>query len=114
MNFNVQPFWIIGALCGTRFGLLVLLVRRSYPDYLRRALEYLEAANLCLGASYLARIGGQWAGKFVFDVFSSTLVVTCLNLEYVAICALKRRAVSAVWSLGPWRLPLRSAFGLRL
>jgi diguanylate cyclase (GGDEF)-like protein len=101
MTFDVRPFWIVGALCAIGFGLLVLIVRRGYPNYLRRTLAYLGAANLCLGASYMARIGGRWDGRFVFDVLSSTLVVACLSLEYRAVCVLKRRAASLFWTIGP-------------
>ena len=101
MTFNVLPFWIIGALCATGFGVLVLIVKRGYPEYLRRTLVYLGAANLSLGASYLARIGGRWDGRFVFDVLSSVLVVMCLSLEYRAVCGMKQRAASLFWTVAP-------------
>ena len=97
MKFDVQPFWLTGALCAGGFGILVLLVKRGYPDYLRRTLGFLGAANLCLGASYMARYGGAWAGRFVFDVVSSTLVTTSLSLEYAAVCELKRWPARPVW-----------------
>lgn len=91
MAFDVRPFWMIGALCGCGFGLLVLLVRKGYPDYLNRVLLFLGAANLSLGASYSLRFAGLRLGQFAFEVLSSTLVVTCLSLEYQAVCELKRR-----------------------
>jgi diguanylate cyclase (GGDEF)-like protein len=101
MTFDVRPFWLIGALCGGVFGLVVLFVRRGYPNYLRWTLEFLGLANLCLAASYVARLSGPWMGRFVFDVLSSTLVVACLSLEYRAICELKQRLASAAWIMGP-------------
>ncbi len=66
MKFDVQPFWLTGALCAGGFGILVLLVKRGYPDYLRRTLGFLGAANLCLGASYMARYGGGVGGEICF------------------------------------------------
>ena len=101
MTFDVRPFWLIGALCGGIFGLVVLSVRRGYPNYLRWTLEFLGLANLCLAASYLARLSGAWTGRFVFDVLSSTLVVACLSLEYRAVCELKQFLVSTWWTIGP-------------
>jgi diguanylate cyclase (GGDEF)-like protein len=101
LNFDVRPFWLIGALCGNGFGLLVLIVRRGYQDYLRRALAFLGAANLCLGVSYFMRYGQAWDGQFAFHVLTNTLVAACLSLEYRAVCELKRRAASAWWIFGP-------------
>jgi diguanylate cyclase (GGDEF)-like protein len=101
MTYDVRPFWLIGALCGNGFGLLVLMVRRDYPDHLRRTLEFLGLANVCLGVSYIARYSGAWAGQFVFHVLSSTLVAACLSLEYLAICQLKHRTPLAAWTFGP-------------
>lgn len=101
MIFDVQPFWIIGGLCTTGFGLLVLIVRKDYPEYLRRALEYLGVANLCMGASYMARIAERWDGRFVFDVLSGTLFVACLSIEYLAVCQLKRLPPVVAWTFVP-------------
>jgi len=101
MKLDVQPFWLTGALCASGFGILMLLVKRGYPDYLRRTLEFLGAENLCLGAAYLARYTGAWAGSFVFDVMSSTLVATCLSLEYAAVCELKQQPARAIWTSLP-------------
>jgi diguanylate cyclase (GGDEF)-like protein len=100
MTYDIRPFWFIGALCGNGFGLLVLMVRKGYPDYLRHTLEYLGLANLCLGMSYFARSSGGWIGPFSFDVLSSTMIAICMSLEYLAICELKRRTALAICTLG--------------
>jgi diguanylate cyclase (GGDEF)-like protein len=101
MTLAVGPFWIVGALWGFIFGTVVLLVRRDYPNYLRRALEFLGAANLALAFNYLLRIAGPRLGPFVFDVLPSTLVVASLALEYQAICKLKQRASSSLLTIVP-------------
>jgi diguanylate cyclase (GGDEF)-like protein len=101
MAFNVWPFWLIGALCAIGFGLLVLVVRRSYPDYLERVLLFLGAANLCLGASYALRCTGPWVGRFAFEDLTSTLVIACLSLEYRAVCDLKRLPPFRALLIGP-------------
>ncbi|MDR3726289.1 MAG: GGDEF domain-containing protein [Terracidiphilus sp.] len=101
MIYDVRPFWLIGALCGGGFGLLMLLVRKNYPDYLNRVLLFLGAANLCLGAAYILRYQGIGLGRFLFEVVSSTLVITCLSLEYRAVCELKRLAPSKILIIVP-------------
>jgi diguanylate cyclase (GGDEF)-like protein len=101
MTFDVRPFWVIGALCATGFGLLVLLLRRGYPDYLNRVLLFLGVANVCLGASFVARLARAWDGDFGFHVLSCTLVVACLSLEYKAMCELKKQPLLTAWLIGP-------------
>jgi diguanylate cyclase (GGDEF)-like protein len=101
MTLDVWPFWMIGALCATGCGVLVLLVRKGYPDYLGRVLLFLGAANICLGAAFAARLAQAWEGQFVFYVVSSTLVASCLSLEYRGVCELKGQAPSAAWMFGP-------------
>ena len=101
MTYDVRPFWLIGALCAAGCGLLVLLVRKGYPDYLGRVLLFLGAANICLGAGFAARLGRAWDGEFVFYVVSSTLVSACLSLEYRGVCELKGQPASLWWTYGP-------------
>ncbi len=91
----------MGACCGTGFGILVLIVRRAYPAYLGRVLLLWGAANICLGASYLARFERAWAGEFVFNVVSQTLVAACLSIELLAVRVLKRQQVVAPWLMLP-------------
>jgi diguanylate cyclase (GGDEF)-like protein len=101
MPLDIRAFWLIGALASGTCGLLVLLVRRAYPDHLGNALALFGAANLCLSLNYLFRFERLWLGDFCFFVLGGTLVVACLSLELAAICLLKRRSVSLVWLFGP-------------
>jgi diguanylate cyclase (GGDEF)-like protein len=101
MPYDVGPFWLIGTLCASGCGLLVLLVRRGYPDYLGRVLLFLGAANICLGLAFAARLARAWDGEFVFYVVSATLVALCLSLEYRSVCELKGQSSSAGLVFGP-------------
>ncbi len=100
MTFDVRPFWLIGALCAGGCGILVLLVRKGYPDYLGRVLMFLGVANMCFGASYALRVARNWDGQFIFHVVSATLVASCLSLEYRGVCELKSQPTSAAWMFG--------------
>jgi diguanylate cyclase (GGDEF)-like protein len=101
MNLDIRPFWMIGALASSGFGLLVLVVRKAYPSYLGRVLFLWGAANLCLGTNYALRLGRSWDGEFVFYVLGNTLVAICLTLEYWAIRSLKRQPASIQWLILP-------------
>lgn len=100
MAHGIWLIWLIGALGASGFGLLVLVVRKAYPDYLRRVLLIWGAANLCLGASYAIRLGGARESAFVYHVLSCTLVATCLSLEYWALRVLKRQPSSTGLIIG--------------
>jgi diguanylate cyclase (GGDEF)-like protein len=106
MALDIRPFWLMGALGASGCGLLVLLVKRKYPAYLGRVLSLWGAANLCLGVSYIFRLGRSWDGQFVFNVLGSTLVAVCLSLEYWALRELKRQPLSASWIAVPSALML--------
>jgi diguanylate cyclase (GGDEF)-like protein len=101
MVLDIRPFWLIGALGATGFGLLVLFVRKAYPGYLGRVMLLWGAANLCLGASYVLRLGRAWDGQFAFYVLGSTLIAVCLSLEYWALRELKRQPSSIGWIAVP-------------
>jgi hypothetical protein len=101
MTLDIRPFWLIGALAATGFGLLVLLVKKTYPDHLARVLSLWGVANLCLGAGYAVRLGPSWEGQFVFHILSNTLVTACLSLEYGAMRKLRRQPSSTGWIAGP-------------
>jgi diguanylate cyclase (GGDEF)-like protein len=101
MTLDVRAFWLIGALATGSCGLLVLIVRRAYPNYLGRALAVFGAANICLSANYVLRFEGAWVGQFFFYVIGAALVTACLSLEYEAVCVLKRLRPWAGWIYGP-------------
>lgn len=101
MNFDIRPFWLIGALGATVYGLLVLVVRKAYPAYLGRVLLLWGAANLCLGINYILRLANPWENQFVFNVLSNTLIAGCLSLEYWAVRELKRLPPHIAWIAGP-------------
>jgi diguanylate cyclase (GGDEF)-like protein len=101
MDLDIRPFWLIGALGACGFGLLVLVVRKAYPDYLGRVLLLWGAANLCLGASYISRLARPWDGQFIFHVLGCTLATSCLTFEYWALRELKRLPSSIFWILVP-------------
>jgi diguanylate cyclase (GGDEF)-like protein len=110
MTLDVRAFWLIGALVTGSCGLLVLIVRNAYPNYLGRALAVFGAASLCLSANYFLRFEGAWVGQFFFHVLASTLVATCLSLQYEAICILKRQRPWTSWIYGPPLLVLAVCF----
>lgn len=101
MTLDVRAFWLIGSLVSLSCGLLVVIVRKTYPDYLGRALAVFGGANLCLAASYAIRLQRPWIGDFFFDVIATTLNMVCLSMEYAAISLLKRQQPQKVWTLGP-------------
>jgi diguanylate cyclase (GGDEF)-like protein len=101
MTLDIRPFWLIGALNASGFGVLVLVVRKTYLDYLGSVLLLWGLANLCLGASYAIRLGSAWEGQFVFHVLSTTLVAACLSLEYLALRTLKRQPASTISIIAP-------------
>ncbi len=101
MILDIRAFWLIGALITSCCGLLVIVLRRQYPNNLGRALAMFGIANLCLGLDYVLRLGGNWVGQFAFNVAGGTLATVCLSLEYVAVCFLKRREPRMAWVLAP-------------
>jgi diguanylate cyclase (GGDEF)-like protein len=101
MNIDIRPLWLIGAIGANGFGFLLLFVRQAYPKSLSRVLSLCSAAYLCLGASYVIKLGRAWEGQFVFNVLSCTLVTACLSLEYWAMRELKRQPSSNIWVVGP-------------
>jgi len=94
MTFDIRMLWLIGALCGICLGLLMLVVKKTYPDYLGRVLLFWGTAYICLGAAYALWSERAWVGDFAFNVVSHTLVVLCLSLELKAIRELKRLTLS--------------------
>jgi diguanylate cyclase (GGDEF)-like protein len=94
MTFDIRLLWLIGALCGAGFGLLVLLVRKTYPNYLGRVLLFWGASYLCLGASYALWSERTWVGDYAFNAVSHTLVALCLSLELKAVRELKRKTLT--------------------
>lgn len=101
MTFDIRPFWLIAALAATGFGLLVLIVKKAYPSYLGRVMTVWGVANLCLGAAFAIRFERALVGQFLFNVFSATLVITCLCLEYAAVSQLKRQPTRTGWVVAP-------------
>jgi diguanylate cyclase (GGDEF)-like protein len=101
MTLDIRPFWLIGALASSGFGVLVLVVRKAYPANLGRVLSLWGAASLCLGVNYALRLGPPREGQFVFNVLSNTLIAACLTLEFWAIRVLKRQTTSLQWIIGP-------------
>jgi diguanylate cyclase (GGDEF)-like protein len=101
---------MIGALASGTSGLLVLLVRKAYPDYLGNTLALFGAASLSLSLNYFCRIGGPWLGDFCFFVLGGTSVAVCISLELTAIRLLKRRTFSTFWLLGPPALTFAVCF----
>lgn len=112
MTLDVEAFWLIGALGTGSCGLLVLIVRGTYPNYLGRALAVFAAANICLSLNYVLRLERAWVGPFFFYVIGATLVTTCLSLEYEAVCILKRLRPWTGWIYGPPLLVLAVCFWL--
>lgn len=101
MIFDIRSFWLIGALGAFAFGLLVLIVRSAYPEYMGRVLKLWGAANLCLSAGYALRLARDWEGMFAFHVLSCTMMATCLTLEYWAVRELKKQPSKPGWFLLP-------------
>jgi diguanylate cyclase (GGDEF)-like protein len=110
MTLDVRAFWLIGALATGSCGLLVLIVRKAYPNYLGRALAIFGAASICLSASYFLKLEGEWVGQFFFHVLGAALVTICLSLQYEAICILKRQRPWTGWIYGPPLLVLAVCF----
>jgi len=81
MTLDVRAFWLIGALATGSCGLLVLIVRKAYPNYLGRALAVFGAANICLSMNYVLRFERAWVDEFFFYVVGAALVTTCLSLR---------------------------------
>lgn len=98
--FHIQSLWLIGALCTSTFGLLVLAVRKSFPDYLCHALTYSGLANLCLAGSFCLRIFIGHEPEVFSNVLGNTLASFCLGLELCAISELKRELSSALLVYG--------------
>jgi diguanylate cyclase (GGDEF)-like protein len=101
MTFDIRPIWMIAALCSAGFGLLVLLLRRNFSDYLGRALTYWAVAYLCFSGLFFLCLGGDAAGPFWTMVVGRTLGATGFAFEYWAITVLKRQRYSARWLIAP-------------
>jgi diguanylate cyclase (GGDEF)-like protein len=101
MTFDIRPIWMIAGLCSAGFGLLVLLLRRNFSDYLGRALTYWGFAYLCFSGLFFLCLGGETVGTFLASVVSRTLGALGFAFEYWAITELKRQRHSPAWVIVP-------------
>jgi len=101
MTLDVRALWIVSALCASGLGGLVLIVRKSYPDYLARELSVWGAAYLTLGLGFAVFFAQPWVGPLVFRVIGPTLVVLGISLSYHAITEIKRQPSLTFWLIGP-------------
>lgn len=99
MNFQVHPFWLVGAVCFLGAGILVWIVRSAYPREMSPAISAWGAANIALGIAFFMRFAQYSVHPFFFYDLSAALITLCLCLEYMAICWLKRRRplYIAIW-----------------
>ena len=101
MTFDIRSIWVVAALCSAGFGLLVLVLKRNFSDYLGRALTYWGLAYLCFGGLFFLCLGGRWASPFLVYVGGRTLGAVGFVFEYWAITALKRQKHSTAWLVAP-------------
>ena len=101
MTFDIRSIWVVAALCSAGFGLLVLVLKRNFSDYLGSALTYWGLAYLCFGGMFFLCLGGRWEGPFLVYVAGRTLGAVGFAFEYCAITALKRQKHSAAWLIAP-------------
>jgi diguanylate cyclase (GGDEF)-like protein len=101
MTFDIRSIWVVAALCSAGFGLLVLVLKRNFSDYLGRALTYWGLAYLCFAGLFFLALGEPWEGPFLVYVAARTLGAVGFAFEYCAITALKRQRHSAGWLIGP-------------
>jgi len=94
MTLQVQSIWLVGALTAFTYGGLMLILRRSYPDWLNSAMTYGGVANLLVAASYMLRIGYFFPSEWFIFVFGNTAATLCLCMELRAIAELKSKSVS--------------------
>src|ERR1700722_12836341 len=98
---DIRSFWLIGAISSFSFGLLLLLIRKTYPESLSGMLSYCGAASLCLGAGWIILFEGPTSGQFAFLVLSRMLLALCLSLQYRAVAQVKRQRISSAGIAGP-------------
>jgi len=101
VTFDIRSIWVVAALCSAGFGLLVLVLKRNFSDYLGSALTYWGLAYLCFGGFFFLCLGGRWEGPFLVYVLGRTLAAVGFAFEYWAITALKRQKHSATWLIAP-------------
>lgn len=101
MTFDIRPIWLVAALCSAGFGLIVLLLKRNFTDYLGRTLTRLGVAYLCFAGFFFLCVAGDHAGPFLVYVVGRTLGAFGFVFEYWAIAALKRQKHSRVWLVAP-------------
>lgn len=101
MMLDIRSFWLIGAVCSLGFGFLLLLVRKAYPDDLRRMLLYCGAASICLGAGWTLLLEENSLEQFAFLVLSRVLLSLSLTLQYRAISNLKGHQAPIAWVVAP-------------
>lgn len=94
MTPDIRGVWLIGALSSTSFGLLLLILGKIFPYRLRRVLSIWGVASICLGLGYSVRLAQPWETDYVFHVLSSTLIASCLSLEYWTVRKLKLQPAS--------------------
>jgi diguanylate cyclase (GGDEF)-like protein len=101
VTFNVNAFWMVGALCSIGFGLLVLIVRKNYTNYLGRVLTYWGLAYVCYGIAFTIWFERDLLGQFLFSVVSRTLVAVGFSMAYRAATELKQRRFVIPWLVIP-------------
>jgi diguanylate cyclase (GGDEF)-like protein len=101
MALDIRSFWLIGAISSFGFGLILFLIRKTYPESLSRMLSYCGAASMCLGAGWFLLFQGPSSRQFAFFVLSRTLLSLCLSLQYRAVAEVKRQPVSIAWIAAP-------------
>lgn len=101
MTADIRGVWLIGALGSSASGLLLLLVGRIFPERLRRVLAIWGIASICLGLGYTVRLAQPWESLYTFHVLSSTLIASCLSLEYWTVRKLKQQTASTLFLFAP-------------
>lgn len=101
MTVDMRAVWLIGALGSSSFGLLLLVLGRTFPPRLRQVLFIWGIASICLGMGYSIRLARPWESPYVFHVLGSTMIAACLSLEYWAVRKLKQQSRSVISLLAP-------------
>ena len=109
---EAQRLWMIGALTEIGFSVLVLLVRKGYPERLSRALLYWAASCVSLGVIFAmgavlsAGISPSQAGLAAAQILGGTLATLAMSLKYQAVTELKQQQPSKLIFFGPPLLTL--------
>lgn len=87
--FDIRSFWLLGAVCYSGSGVLVLLVKQAYPQELNRVLSMWSSSWILMGITIALRLQYSVWGTVPCLALGSVLLSVSVAMQHVGIRWLK-------------------------